>query len=243
MKESDQVSIVSLISPRPLAYAKKVFIDSFRSVGVYFEALHYSYLLFLFIGWFFYFRGRFWEKGDLFLVALIVFYLGVFALIYVNRRYAVPLVPLSLGWVGAGHLAFNEYILRRWRRRAYLIMGAVLALFLAGTLPKTLKAIGHEKLYLREAGLYLKDMPGNPAILTSNGGVAFYAEGQNRVFIKDFGDPASLRSGLDGDYLALDREVFHPVKGSLMAKGWLLDRKFSRGTRQALFVLRRAGGQ
>jgi len=243
MKESDQLSIAHLISERPLVYAKKTFIDVFRSVGVYFEALHYSYLPFLLIGWFFSFRGRFWEKEDFFLVALIVFYLGIFALIYVNRRYAVPLVPFSLGWVGAGYLAFNEYIHRRWGKRSYLIAGAVVGIFLAGTLPKTLKAIGREKLYLRQAGVYLKAKPGNPTILTSNGRVGFYAEGQNRIFTKDFGDPASLESGQDGDYLALDGEVFHSVKGSLMAKGWLLDRKFSRGMRQALFVLRRAGGQ
>jgi len=243
MKESDQVSIVSLISPRPLAYAKKVFIDSFRSVGVYFEALHYSYLLFLFIGWFFYFRGKFWEKGDFFLVALIVFYLGVFALIYVNRRFAVPLVPFSLGWVGAGYLAFNEYIHRRWRRRAYLIMGAVLALFLAGTLPKTLKAIGREKFYLRRAGLYLKGKPGNPTILTSNGRVAFYAEGQNRIVLKDFGDLVGFESVLDGDYLALDEWVVNRADGGLKEHGWLLEREFSEGSREKLFVIRRQGVQ
>jgi hypothetical protein len=124
-----------------------------------------------------------------------------------------------------------------------LITVAVVGIFLAGTLPKTLKAIGQEKLYLRQAGLYLKDKPGNPTILTSNGRVGFYAEGQNRLVLKDFGDLAGFESVLDGDYLALDGEVFRSVKGSLMAKGWLLDRKFSRGTRQALFVLRWAGGQ
>ncbi len=243
MKESDQLSIVRLISARPLVYAKKIFTDVFRSTGVYFEALHYSYLPFLCMGWFLFFRGRFWEKEDFFLLALIVFYLAVFALLYVNRRYAVALVPLSLGWVGAGFLAFNEYVHRRWGKRGYLIAGAVVGIFLAGTLPKTLKAIGREKLYLRQAGLYLKGKPGNPTILTSNGRVGFYAEGQNRLVLKDFSDTTGLDSVLDGDYLALDDEVFHSVKGSLMAKGWLLDRKFSRGTRQALFILRRAGGQ
>lgn len=243
MKESNQLSVVRLISERPLVYAKKTFIDVFRSVGVYFEAVHYSYLPFLFIGWFFFFRGRFWEKEDFFLITFIVFYLGVFALIYVNRRYAVALVPLSLGWVGAGFLAFNEYVSRRWGKRGALIAGAVVGIFLTGTLPKTLKAIGREKLYLRQAGLYLKGKPGNPTILTSNGRVGFYAKGQNRLVLKDFSDTTGLESVLDGDYLALDGKVFYSVKGLLKAKGWLLDRKFSRGTRQALFVLRQGGGQ
>ncbi len=243
MKESNQLSVAHLILARPLAYAKKVFIDSFRSVGVYFEAVHYSYLPFLFIGWFFYFRGRFWEKEDFFLVAFIGFYLGVFALIYVNRRYAVPLVPFSLGWVGAGFLAFNEYIHRRWGKRGYLITVAVVGIFLAGTLPKTLKAIGQEKLYLRRAGLYLKGKPGNPTILTSNGRVGFYAEGQNRLVLKDFSDTTSLESVLDGDYLALDEWVVDRADGGLKEHGWLLDREFSTGSREKMFVFRRQGVQ
>lgn len=239
MKESNQLSIVRLISERPLVYAKKTFIDVFRSVGVYFEALHYSYLPFLLIGWFYFFRGRFWEKDDIFLISFIVFYLAVFALIYVNRRYAVPLVPVSLGWVGVGYLAFYEYISRRWGERGYLIAGAVVGIFLAATLPKTLKAIGREKLYLRQAGLYLKGLRGNPVILTSNGRVAFYAEGQNRVLIKDFGDPASLPSERDGDYLAVDGWVLERAEGGLKEQGWLLNREFSGGRKKRLFVFRR----
>jgi 4-amino-4-deoxy-L-arabinose transferase-like glycosyltransferase len=243
MKDSDQLSVVRLIMARPFAYARKVFIDSFRSVGVYFEAVHYSYLLFLFIGWFYFFHGRFWEKEDFFLIALIIFYLGVFALIYVNRRYAVALVPLSLGWVSAGYLAFNEYVQRRWGKRGYFIAGAVVAIFLSGTLPKTLKAIGQEKLYLRQAGLYLKGKPGNPTILTSNGRVGFYAEGQNRLVLKDFSDTTGLESVLDGDYLALDEWVVARTDGGLGGHGWLLDREFSEGSREKLFVFRRQGVQ
>jgi hypothetical protein len=239
MKESNQLSVVRLISERPLVYAKKTFIDVFRSVGVYFEAVHYSYLPFLFIGWFFFFRGRFWEKEDFFLITFIVFYLGVFALIYVNRRYAVALVPLSLGWVGAGFLAFNEYVSRRWGKRGALIAGAVVGIFLTGTLPKTLKAIGREKLYLRQAGLYLKGKPGNPTILTSNGRVGFYAKGQNRLVLKDFSDTTGLESVLDGDYLALDEWVVDRTDGGLKGQGWLLDREFSEGSREKLFVFRR----
>jgi hypothetical protein len=243
MDDLEKASTLNLIASRPFLYGRKVLSDAFRSLGVYFEALHYSYLPFLFIGWFFFFRGRFWEKEDFFLVAFIVFYLCLFALLYVNRRYAVPLVPVSLGWVGAGYLAFNEYFRRRWGRKGYLITGAALGLFLATTLPKTLKAIGREKLYLRQAGLYLREIPGNPTILTSNGRVAFYAEGQYRVLLKEHGDLAGMASGQVADYLALHAKVFHLIKGSLMAQGWLLDRKFSEGAREALFVLRQGGGQ
>ncbi|MFQ5902786.1 MAG: ArnT family glycosyltransferase [Candidatus Binatia bacterium] len=243
MKESDRVSLVHLVSSRPLVYVKKIFIDAFRSLGVYFEALHYPYLPFLFIGWFFFFRGRFWEKGDFLLAATILFYLAAFSLLYVNRRYAVPLVPLSLGWVGAGYLALKEYFHTRWGRRGYLLTGLLLVFFCIGTLPKTLKAIGREKLYLREAGLYLKGKRGNPTILTTNGRVAFYAEGQNRILVKELRDFPAFLGAPEGDYLALDMETFGRFEESFKDYGWLLDREFSRGDKERLFVFRRVGIQ
>jgi hypothetical protein len=239
MKDSDRVSIVSLISSRPLTYAKKVFIDAFRSLGVYFEAVHYSYLPFLFVGGFFFFRGRFWEKDELLLAAIILFYVGAFSLLYVNRRYAVQLVPLSLGWVAVGYLALQEYSYTKWERRGAFLTGIVLVSFLAGTLPKTLQAIGQEKLYLREAGRYLKEKPGNPIIITNNARVAFYAGGENRVLVKESEEIPSLLAGQGGDFFAVDEGVFRGMQGLLERGGWLLDREFSDNKGERLFVLSR----
>ena len=96
---------------------------------------------------------------------------------------------------------------------------------------------------MRQAGLYLKGKPGNPTILTSNGRVGFYAEGQNRVLLKDFGDLAGFESVLDGDYLALDEWVVDRADGGLKEHGWLLEREFSEGSREKLFVFRWQGVQ
>jgi len=238
MKDSDRVSIVRLISSRPLTYAKKVFVDAFRSLGVYFEAVHYSYLPFLFIGGFFFFRGRFWEKDEFLLASIILFYMGTFSLLYVNRRYAVPLVPLSLGWVAAGYLAMERYCRTRWPGRGGVLTGFILALFLVGTLPKTLQAIGQEKLYLREAGSYLKAKAGNPIIVTTNARVAFYAQGQRTVVAEPEGITRLLATQ-EADYLALDEKDFSALQDFLGHHGWKLDREFSDSKAERLFVLSR----
>ena len=239
MKESDRVSIIDMITSRPLLYGKKVFFDTFRSLGVYFEAVHYSYLPFLFIGWFFFFRGRFWEKGDFLLFAVIFFYLATFALLYVNRRYAVTLVPFSLGWVGLGFLTVQEYFHHRWKQTGYLLTGLVVVLFLVGTLPKTLQAIGREKLYLREAGVYLRGKSGNPTIVTTDSRVAFYAEGQNRVLVRALKDFPAFLAAPETDYLALNRETFEKFGEFSKDYSWLLDREFSGGGKERLFIFRR----
>ena len=239
VKESDQVSIVRLIASQPLSYSKKVFIDAFRSLGFYFEALHYSYLPFLLIGWFFYFRERFWANQQFLLLAIVVFYLSAFSLLYVTRRYGIPLVPISLGWVGVGFLAVKEYSSSRWKRIGLLFTGVILFCFVIGTLPKTLQPIGKDKFYLREAGIYLKGKSGGPTIVTTNGRVAFYAEGQNRILLRKSDELSGFLSAAEGDYLAVDKKTYMEAESSLRQHGWSFDREFSGGDRESLFVLRR----
>ena len=239
-KGSGMAGVMAVIAERPILYTKKVAIDTFRSLVVYFEALHYSYLPFLFVGWFFFFRGRFWEKKDFILGLCVIFYLLTFAFFTVNRRFAVPLVPLSLGWVSVGYLAISEYFRSQWGEKGRLFSSLLLVFFFAATLPKTLKAIGREKLYLRKAGLYLMRKPGNPVILTNNGRVAFYARGGNRILIKNSNDFPDILAAQEGDYLALDGKVFDNIEHSLDKYRWLLDREFSNGRGSKLLVLRQA---
>ncbi len=240
LKKSDRVSISHLISSRPLTYAKKVFIDAFRAFGFYLQALHYSYLPFLFIGWFFFFRGKFWVKDEFLLIAVVFLHLAVVSLFYVTRRYEVALAALSLGWVAAGYLTIEGYFQSSWGKRSGLITAFILGLFAIGTLPKTLQPIGWDKLYLREAGLYLKQKPGNPTILTPNGRVAFYAAGQNQIRVvqqEDF--PASL-AAQEGDYLALSDGALTKLASRLNDYGWFLDREFSSNDEtDKFFVFRR----
>lgn len=238
-KESDRVSVVALISSHPLGYAKKVFVDLFRSLGVYFEALHYAYLPFLFLGWFYFFCGRFRDKGDFLFLVTILFYLATFSLLYVNRRYAAPLVPLSLGWVAVGYCAMEKYFVARFGKRSTLLTGTVLVFFLIGTLPKTLQAIGKEKLYLREAGVYLKAKAGRPTIITTNARVAFYADGQKVMLVRQGNEIPGLLESTGKAYVALDETVFKRVKGLLREAGWIVDKEFSDGPGEALMIFTR----
>lgn len=234
-KESDRVNVVGLISSHPLGYAKKVFLDLFRSLGVYLEALHYSYLPFLFLGWFYFFRGRFCEKKDFLFLAAVLFYLAAFSLLYVNRRYAAPLVPLSLGWVAVGYRAMERYFSARFGRRGAFLIVVVVVLFLIGTLPKTLQAIGKEKLYLREAGVYLRGKAKGSKVITTNARVAFYAEGRNVILVGQAGEIPALLETAGRAYIALDEAVFKRVKGSLV-QDWIVDKEFSDGPGEALMV-------
>lgn len=241
MEESERVGVVDLVRSHPFAYAKKSVLDLFRSLGVYFEAVHYSYLPFLCVGWYLFFTGRFWTKADFTLAVAVVFYIASFSLLYVNRRYAVPLVPLSLGWVAVGYVAFKDYALKKWAGKGLLVAASVLALFFAGTLPKTLQAVGREKFYLREAGLYLRGKPGRPTIVTTNGRVAFYAEGENRVSVKDGTEISRLAGEGENDILALDQKVFDEIRDRLDERDWVVDRKFIGTGGEMLAVLARRG--
>ena len=134
----------------------------------------------------------------------------------------------------------RDYFDNRWGKRAVVLTGTVLSLFTVGTLPKTLQAIGKDKFYLREAGVYLKEKPGRPTIVTTNGRVAFYAAGQNRILIKKSAQLPDLLSSVSGDYLALDKPAYLEAEGLLAQHGWSLDREFADGEREGLLVLRRS---
>jgi len=233
-QESVQLNSLDLVRSQPLSYAKKVFIDFFRFIGFYFEAVHYSYLPFLFLGWLVFFRSRFWEKKEFLLAILVGFYIAAFPLLYVTRRYSVPLVPASLGWVAAGSLAVWEYSHARWGKRGHLLMGLVAAIFILGTLPKTLASIGREKLYLREAGLYLRDKPGN--ILTHDSRVAFYARGSNHVRVVGIEEALASRATAR-TYLTLDNKLLESTKGALGTMGWVREREFLGSNGDGLVIL------
>jgi len=243
MRDSDRVSLVSMISSHPFTYARKVFVDSFRSWGAYVEALHYSYFPFLILVCIPFFHSRFWHKEEFLLLIVIVFYLEAFSFLYVNRRYAVPLASLSLGWVGVGFLALQDYFQSRWGKRGDFFTVLLVALVLATTLPKTLQPIGQDKVYLREAGNYLKKKAGNPTIITTHARVAFYAEGKNRILLRGISDFPSVLGRPEADYLALDADTSMKFQDSIGVYGWLLDKEFSFSGKERLYVFHRVGVQ
>ena len=234
--KASRIEIVKEILARPLAYPRKVLIDAFAAVGFYVKALYPSYLPFLLIGWFLFFRERFWGKGDFVLLVFIFFSLAVLSLLSPSLRYAVPLAALSLGWVGTGYLAAEKFFFEKWGRRGRLATGLTLAVFAILTIPKTLQPVGWNKGHLRNAGLYLREKPGDPTILSGSAQVSFYSAGKNRVISSQ--DYASLLD-MDGDYLALGDKAVNKLAGLFEERGWFVDREFSRRGQGKIVVFRR----
>lgn len=236
-EKSDRVSAIDLALSRPVVYAKKVFVDAFRTLDAYAVALHYPTVPFLLIGWYLFFRSRFWQEKDFALIVLIAFYFALFSIFYPSRRFTMPLVPISLGWVTLGFLSFQKYCLFKWpRRTGSILVGLVLIVFCATTLPKTLKAIDKDKSYVRDAALYLKKKPGHPTIVSNNPQVAYYAEGENRTIHVRAQMILNEISKERPDYLALDQEAYETVEGPLKREGWSLEGKFL-GSRDGIYVL------
>ncbi|HEX9443934.1 MAG TPA: glycosyltransferase family 39 protein [Candidatus Binatia bacterium] len=234
-ESSDRVDAIGLASSRPLVYAKKVFFDGFRTLDTYAVALHYSALPFLLIGWYVLFRSRFREAKDFPLLAFVVFYFAVFSIFYPSRRFTIPLVPISLGWVALGFLTLVEYSRARLPAlKANAVAALVIALFSAATLPKTLKAAG-EKSFARDAAAYLDGKPDRPLVLSTNPQVAFYAE-ESRVVHARPDVFLSRLAAMGPHYLALDQDSFQAAGERLMRQGWSLDRQFL-GRRDGIYIL------
>lgn len=238
-KDSGELGALRLITSNPSLYAKKVFIDLVRSPGVYLEALHYSYLPFLAVGWVLFFRSRFWDREDFFLACLVLFYLVVFALLQVNRRFAAPLIPVSLGWVAVGFLTIKDYCYKRWEKNGPMAVGLVILVFLLGTLPKGLQPIGLDKVYLRDAGIYLRDKAMGAKVFTTEGRVSFYANMPYLLVVKEPRKIPNLLKEAQADYLAVDGVTFKDIEASYKDRGWIIDKEFPGEKGEKLLVLRR----
>jgi hypothetical protein len=248
MLESDDISdgnnfeslvFTDYVRRHPLLYLKKVVSDFIPAIGVYFEALYYSYVPFLLIGIYLMFRDRFGDKQETFLLAFAAFYVFGFALIYVKRRYALQAVPISLGWVACGMLWVWDWLKKRYAPPRVQIIGlCAVLLFLGATLPKSLNSVSKEKAYVREAGHYLRTLnhDGGLKIAVIDERITFYAKAKTVSLIGV--DPANLSLKLKQEapaYLAVESKTLQSFFPDLAAEpshyGLKLQRMFI-GTRK-----------
>ena len=196
----------------PLLYAKKVVSDLLPAIGVFFQALYYSYLPFLALGLFLLFRERGEARPDLLLIAFVLFYVFGFALIYVKRRYSLQAVPVSLAWVAAGMWCLWDKLRIGFSfNKAGLVAASIALFFLGSTLPKTLKPVSREKAFVRETGWYLKarNQSGTLAVAVFDERVAFYASARTIPLTRM--EPDTMASYLreqKADYLAAESKIF-----------------------------------
>ena len=177
----ESMSLPEFVADHPWVYTKKVFIELAFLVPTYLEALYYSYAPFLIIGFLGFFYARPWERKDFLLFVYLIFFSLAFTAIYLNRRYLVQVVPISMGWTAAGVIWCWNWAKRNWSERTTRIAAlTVAAVFLAVTLPKTLKPVSQEKKYLKDAGRYIRQLygPGPLSIMVSDRRIAFYAEAE-----------------------------------------------------------------
>lgn len=242
----DSLTLIQLAIHHPFLFAKKFFLDLFSSIGVYLEALHYAYIPFLLIGLWRFFRDKFWERQDLLLFVFLVFYLVGFALIYPNRRYALQMVPISMGWTAAGVLWCWDYLQTSVSPRAFRNIVTILSvIFLAGTLPKTLYPISRDKAYLREAGQYLNRLkgPGELSVLVFDGRITFYAEARP-VLLGDLTEEELLRYLRYGkaDYLAAEvrpwLKRYPSIARDPEAHGLVMERQFQSTRKDELLLFK-----
>jgi len=175
----ESVVFIDYIREHPWRYVEKVASDLIPAIGAFFEALNFSYVPFLLLGLYLVWRDNLWDSWDLLLLVFVFAHVFGFALILVKLRYALQAVPISLAWVAAGiYWTWHNLRVELTPQRAKLVAASLAAIFLAATLPKTLKAVSRDKAFVRDTGRYLKsqNQGGNLKVATLDERVNFYAE-------------------------------------------------------------------
>jgi hypothetical protein len=233
------------IRRHPWRYAKKVASDVLPAIGVFFAALHYSYVPFLFLGLYRVLGEKVLDRRDLLLIVFVLAHVFGFALILVKRRYALQAVPISLAWVALGMFwVWDELRARLSAQRARMIGVALALIFIGGTLPKTLKAVSREKAYVRETGWYLKELnkTGGLRVAVLDERVTFYAESKTVALAEV--EPVNIAGYLreqKPDYLAAEAKSLEKNFPELARQpekfGLVLEKTFvgSRKDRMLLF--------
>ena len=244
--------IMRFFLTHPLAYIKKFAFDVPTSLGIYLEAIHYSYVPFLLLGIIHTVRRKVWEQADLLLFIFVVFFILGFAALYVNLRYAIQLIPASLGWVAMGLIWCMNYdhFKRFLSPKAFNVIAIVIGLvFLGGTLGKALRPIAPDKAHVRETGAYLKGLRGSDGlnVLVFDNRITFYAEA-DAVLLSDLDETSIIRTLRDGrvDYVATEvapwQARFPSIAKDPPNYGLVLNKEFkaSGGGKILLFKVKKA---
>jgi len=246
-QETDVGSFVftDYVLKHPFLYIKKAASDLLPATWTFIQALYYSYLPFLLVGLLVAFRKNHFVRSHLLLIGFVVFYVFGFALIYVKRRYSLQAVPLSLAWVAAGAWFLWERMRERlsFKRASFMAVGIGLV-FVASTLPKTLKPVSREKAFVRQAGWYLKarNLTGNLSVAAFDERVAFYAAARSILLAKiDAASMATYLRDQKADYFAAEARIIEKMLPEVSRRpeqfGLVLEQKFigTRNDRMLLF--------
>jgi hypothetical protein len=132
--------------------------------------------------------------------------------VHLSGRHVLPLLLISIYWVGEGFLAIYHWVYKKLEsnrlllrsgpeRKSILIMVSLLILILAIVLPKTLKPQRYERLPEKWAGIWIENQSGKGmTIFTTAPRIAFYADGEY-------------------EYTDFNKDKLDKVKASMVGKG------------------------
>lgn len=131
--------------------------------------------------------------------------------VHLSGRHVLPLLLISIYWVGEGFLAIYHWVYKKLEsnrlllrsgpeRKSILIMVSLLILILAIVLPKTLKPQRYGRLPEKWAGIWIENQSGKGmTIFTTAPRVAYYAEGNY-------------------EYIDFNKDRFDKIKTSMVEK-------------------------
>lgn len=190
-------------------YIKTFFLLILKFTGILHQLL-FSFVMYLLI------KRRFssnYLEGELFLAVISLLYLMAMALLYVDGRHLLQLVPLFLPWVAAGFLEISrrfESLDRSFKvRNLQLRLSSrvlLIILTISILLPKTLAGYRIDKLTLKDAGTWIRSQKiSSPSILSVDSRVAYYAQGRH-IQLADPGELVSFILESKPDFVVIVKD-------------------------------------
>jgi 4-amino-4-deoxy-L-arabinose transferase-like glycosyltransferase len=157
----------------------------------YLRAYHFSLWLFLFFG-LIRVRRRV-IAYELFLASLVLFHLfSLSTFIPSTIRFSIPVIPLSLFWVGTGVLEMRRHLGKIRMLNPEKVMSVVIIFVILVQLPQSLIPERRSRADQKKVGLWLKQNSPEDAIIMSNSPIeAFYADREFMLLPSGISTPGS----------------------------------------------------
>jgi len=164
----------------------------------YLRSYHFSLWLFLFFGLI---RAR--GKGiayEWFLASLVLFHLfSLSTFLPSTIRFAVPLIPLSLFWAGAGILEIKRYLEKIKMQNSGKVIFLFIVLVILIQLPQSLKPERGHRVLQKKVGLWLQQNTPREAFIMSNSPQeTFFADREFMMLPTEGSSPGGPGEAYDG---------------------------------------------
>lgn len=202
-----------------IRYFKTFFLLILKFTGILHQ-LFFSFVIYLLI------KRRFFSyhlEGELFLAFFSILYLVAMALLYVDGRHLLQLVPLFLPWAAAGFLELSrrfESLGHSFKVRNLQLRLSSQALLIILTicilLPKTLAGHRIDKLPLKDAGAWIRSQKvSSPSILSTDSRVAYYAQGRH-IQLADPGELVSFILESKPDFVVIVKDEIANIPADVL---------------------------